>query len=343
MQNDLNQIQLSVTYPKVYLDFAQERGVDPLRILHKAGLNPTLFDEQNSRISLQENLRLIAAVMEATGDATLGFELGRRVPITAHGSLGYALMCCGTLAEAIDLVQRFWLLRGKGIGLIYSRQGEWNRFELHFEAPLPDVLKPVVQSFVITSFYQGMLFLMGDPSIPTEIWFEYEEPKGFERFREMCPVVRFNMPITQIRVAGVDRLDQRLVMSNPEALSLAVAQCEREYALLSVHHDDILSRTRALMTLETQGYPEPEELAQKLCMSPRTFRRKLQLQGSSYKDLLVEARRRDALALLERSELTIQHVAELLGYTNPANFTRAFRVWTGRTPREFRDLSKHFR
>src|SRR5690606_6615100 len=338
VQDELSQVHLSVTYPRIYLDFARERGVDPLSVLQKAGLNPSLFDEQNNRISLQEHLRLIAAVVDVTGDCALGFELGLRVPITAHGSLGYALMCCGTLGEAVDLLQRFWPIRGSGIGLAYSHQEEWNRFELRFEMPLPDALALIVQSFVVTSFYQGMIFLMGRSDPPAEIWFQHAQPPGFERFREKLPVVRFEMPITQIRIAGSEYLDQRLAMSNPEALGLAIAQCEREYALLNNSHDDTLARARALMNLGPQGYPEPEELAQVLCMSPRTFRRRLQLRGSSYKNLLIEARRRDALALLERPELTIQRVAELLGYTNPANFTRAFRLWTGRSPREYRAI-----
>jgi len=64
----------------------------------------------------------------------------------------------------------------------------------------------------------------------------------------------------------------------------------------------------------------------------------LQMQGVSYQGLLEEARRRDALVLLEKPNIEIQKIAELLGYNNPANFTRAFKEWTGRTPSQFRAI-----
>ena len=86
------------------------------------------------------------------------------------------------------------------------------------------------------------------------------------------------------------------------------------------------------MVLTEQGYPHPEALAERLHISARTFRRRLQMQGVSYQGLLEEARRRDALVLLEKPNIEIQKIAELLGYNNPANFTRALK--NGRAERQ---------
>ena len=130
-----------------------------------------------------------------------------------------------------------------------------------------------------------------------------------------------------------------LPTANPEGLVQALAACERESALLGDGADPVLARTRALLQLGATGYPGPEAIAEALHITPRTFRRRLQETGMSYKQLLEEARRRDACALLERPEMEVRRVAELLGYSDPANFTRAFRQWTGRAPREWRGLS----
>lgn len=115
-----------------------------------------------------------------------------------------------------------------------------------------------------------------------------------------------------------------LPTANPEGRVQALATCERESALLQ---------------LEPEGYPGPEAIAEVLHMTPRTYRRRLQEMGLSYKQLLEEARRRDACALLERPEMEVRRIAELLGYSDPANSMRAFRPWTGRAPREWRGVA----
>ena len=62
----------------------------------------------------------------------------------------------------------------------------------------------------------------------------------------------------------------------------------------------------------------------------------MQERGCHYQQLLEEARLRDSRRLLQQKDLEIRRIGEMLGYLNPANFTRAFKNWTGMTPREWR-------
>lgn len=71
-------------------------------------------------------------------------------------------------------------------------------------------------------------------------------------------------------------------------------------------------------------------------MSTRTLRRRLEDGGASYRQLLDEARYRDARQWLAASDLDLKTIAERLQFTDPANFTRAFRRWAGQTPSTFR-------
>ena len=59
-------------------------------------------------------------------------------------------------------------------------------------------------------------------------------------------------------------------------------------------------------------------------------------EGIQYKTMVEETKRRDAVRLLDDQVMEIQQVATLLGYQDPANFTRAFRQWTGQTPSQYR-------
>lgn len=330
------QANQAVTYPRMFVDVAGDQGVSRVQILRHAGLPLDALDDPAGRLSPQHSWRILDACLTLTGDPTLGFQNGLRLPLTAHGSLGYALMCAATPAEALAILERFWHLRGRGVLLMVTRSDTGMFFELMPEVPMSPALRDLSLSSMLTSIYRGMQFVL--PMLPgdTALWLPGERPEGFEYWQAQLPVVRFDMPRAGIAVPGSQGwLDQPLPTANPEALAQAVAQCERESALISAV-DDVLRQSRAAFVLGTDGYPSPEQLAERLCLTPRTLRRRLHDQGLSYRQLLEEARRRDSRQLLAKPDLEIQRISELLGYTDPANFTRAFKAWTGLTPSVWR-------
>lgn len=324
------------TYPRVFIEVAAERGVDRAQILAAAGLPDDLLDDPAGKLSLQDTWQLFAAVLELVGDPAFGFETGQRLPLTAHGSLGYALMCAATPRQAIGVLERFWHLRGRGVLMTFDEDEDGLFFSLAPEVATPTALRDFMFHSMLTSMYRAMLFMMPTMDTDNEIWFESAEPTGLDATRLALPRLRFGMPRSGIALHGDKAaLDDPLPTANPEAFTQAIAQCERESALLD-KGDDVLRQVRAALTPGTGGYPAPAELAASLHMTPRTFRRRLQEQGLSYQQLLDEARQRDSRMLLARDELEIRRIAELLGYADPANFTRAFRHWTGMSPRNWR-------
>lgn len=321
----------------MFLEVAAEQGLAPAAVLARAGLPADLLDDPAGRVTYGEIGRIMQAVLELTGDAALGFESGYRLPLTAHGSLGYALMCAPTPRRGIEILARFWHLRGRGVLLQVHEEDDELFFEVLPEVPMPAAQRDFLLPSILTSMWQGMRFVMPLPPVQPEIWLQGPEPDTFARYRDRLPPVRFGMPSAGIRLRGdKDALEQPLPTANPEGLVQALATCERESALMGDAADPVVARTRAALQLGTQGYPTPEAVAAQLHMTPRTFRRRLQEQGCSYKQLLEEARRRDSCRLLEKPELEIRRISELLGYADPANFTRAFKQWTGVAPREWR-------
>jgi AraC-like DNA-binding protein len=73
-----------------------------------------------------------------------------------------------------------------------------------------------------------------------------------------------------------------------------------------------------------------------LHITTRTLIRRLKRAETSYRTLLEEARMRCAAALLQQAHNTVADVGYRLGYSDPANFGRAFRRWTGTTPAAWR-------
>ncbi|MCG2579831.1 MAG: AraC family transcriptional regulator [Marinobacter sp.] len=325
-----------VTYPRVFVASAVELGADRSAILQHAAVPAETLDDPAGRISYLQTLQLFEAVHAAIGDTALGFDTGLRLPLTAHGNLGYALMCAPTPREAISILERFWHLRGRGV-LMTVKESETDLFfEIEPEVPIPVPLREMKFSSILTSMIRGMEFVL--PMLPNdrEIWLCGPEPGGYSSRKQQVPCARFNMPRAGV-VLGGDRswLDQPLPTANPEGLAQALAQCERESALTETDND-IARQVRAHLVLGQNGYPSPEQLAENLCLTPRTLRRRLHEQGLSYKQLLDDVRRRDSCQLLASSELEIQSISEVLGFADPANFTRAFKNWTGVAPREWR-------
>jgi len=83
-----------------------------------------------------------------------------------------------------------------------------------------------------------------------------------------------------------------------------------------------------------------ESVAQRLSIGTRTLQRALMVEGVTYRELrnqLIESRAR---ALLEESEIGIDHIANSLGYSEPNSFRRAFRNWTGVSPGRYRRKTK---
>jgi len=76
-------------------------------------------------------------------------------------------------------------------------------------------------------------------------------------------------------------------------------------------------------------------LALRMVMSSRTLHRRLQDQGSNFKQLLKEIRLEFAIAYLEEGKLSLSEISHQLGYTEQSTFSRAFKQWTGNTPRKY--------
>ena len=82
--------------------------------------------------------------------------------------------------------------------------------------------------------------------------------------------------------------------------------------------------------------PDLRSVAKVMRMSPRSLQRLLMDQGTSFSQLLERARRQRAVQLLVREDLNMSEIARKLGYSDPSNFGRAVRKWTGHSPKQWR-------
>lgn len=326
--------------PQTYLELVSELGFSPREVLRKAQLTTRDVNSANGLGPAQYE-RLLLAVRDTVGDIGIGMEMGWRLPPTAFGALGTAILSSATLRDALALTEKYWPIYG--IGLTFAVRQEPGLRALEFNtlpALVPPAVRPMVLETVVTSMYRSTLALVGLTALPCQVWFDFEEPPYAHEVRRRLGDVRYGMPATQLRL-DASRLDQPLPMANPVSLRQAMAQCEDEMARQSQASAGLANLVQQLLALGDGGYPNLESVAQTLSLSSRTLRRRLNDEGVSYLELLNLARARDAKTLLMQPHLEVQHIAGRLGYRHAANFARAFKAWVGKAPGAYRLRSGH--
>ena len=112
------------------------------------------------------------------------------------------------------------------------------------------------------------------------------------------------------------------------ALPIQVRPYQREKTLVQ--------RVRQLLAASGEEQQTAETLSRQLHLSQRSLHRQLKEEGISLQALKDDIRRERAIALLLRTSRPIKRVAQACGFMNDKSFIRAFRLWTGMSPSEFR-------
>jgi AraC-like DNA-binding protein len=132
-----------------------------------------------------------------------------------------------------------------------------------------------------------------------------------------------------------EELSQPLLTANTE-LARANDQIVIDY-LAKFDRDRVTMRVRSMLLEQlATGSATQESIARGLNLSARSLQRKLHEEGTTYKQLVDDTRRELAAQYVKQSQLSINEITYMLGFSEPSNFTRAFKRWTGESPSEYR-------
>lgn len=308
-------------------------GVTADELFAGLGVQKEALADPAQRISIPVVEDLVTRARALTGEPGLGFYLGLQMRISSHGYLGFAAMASSTVGEALELACRFAPTRTTALGLHLHADGDLASLVVEERVPLGAAQDVIILCLLIGIAQIGdaltgrALEGFADVTFP--------EPEYARRFQGIGGRrLRFGQPAHQV-VFNASVLEFPLVMADPAALRLAREQCERELDALG-YKGRFVARVRSLLAAEGGGFRSLDEVAARMHLSPRTLKRRLAEEGAVFSDLLDEQRRERALLLLRSPELSLEAIAERVGYSDVANFTRAFRRWTGSTPGAFR-------
>lgn len=325
---------LPAGYARELADLCARFDVTPARLVQGLDISLAALEDPAARVDLAAFTSLVRRAEELTGQPGLAYYAGLHTRISWHGFLGFAAMTAGTIGEALELAERFGRTRAEAISLVTRIDGELASVFLVEHTPLGEL-----REFFVTTLFIGLALisetLVGKP-LDGRLDMTHAEPPYFQKFMAAVPrlsAVRFNQPANRA-VIPAENLRLPIVSADPAATRLAREQCERELAALG-EGAPVVGRVRGLLR-DNLSVSLPDA-AKRLSMSPRTLKRRLAEQGTTFSDLIDDARRQRALVLLEDRRLTLEAIAAELGYSDTANFSRAFRRWTGKPPGEARD------
>jgi AraC-like DNA-binding protein len=321
-------------------EIVERFGVEPDALLRSCGLRRDALIEPGARLSIPELVRLVERSRASTGEPGLGFHVGLHMRIASHGYLGLAAMTATTVREALQIAIRFAPTRTNAISLRLDTFDDHAALVLVENTDLGSARDAFVFALLTGIWKIGdaitgvALAEHDDERARPSADVAFDEPPYFARFASVAPHVRFGQSEHRL-VFPAPLLDLRLVTGDPVASRLTLEQCERELDALGLG-PRLALRVRGILGGSAGPPPSLDELARTLHVAPRTLKRHLAAEGTTYRALLDDALRARAEELLRRPQLTLDDIAERLGYSDVANFNRAFRRWTGITPGAFR-------
>jgi AraC-like DNA-binding protein len=321
-------------YIGLLIDVVERMNISAEELLEGSGINPEQINDVFWYVDFDVFSRLFARAVQLTNEPGLGFLLGLQMKVSCHGLVGFAAMIGKDVREALEIAQQFVSVLSTAFTILLSVGEETSSLYIHEAFPEYSVGESGVMALALGFAMMGEAVTGHRLAGIAE--FTFQRPDYFSRFENLIPAtVHFEQPHTRLIFPNT-YLDLPLIMADPMTARMAREQCKRE--LNAVMKNSSFSRLVGELAFdEALGFCTLEDVAEKLHMSPRTLQRQLAQEDKSFSSVVDEMRQHKATAMLRKREMSLDSIAEKLGYTDTANFTRAFKRWTGTTPKRFLD------
>jgi AraC-like DNA-binding protein len=331
MQHDLT---IPVEYVRLIAEQLRSTGVNVAEWLRRSETEEAELADPDRLLHYAQFRRLVLGAVAAAREPALGLFVGQRLVASTHGMVGAAAVNSSTVDQALDMVERFARLRSSIITISREIDEDEARIVFSEALPLGDVQRPLFEAVVLSIKNVLDEITMGACQV-REVAFAFEEPEYATLARDIfrCKV-RYGQKWTGF-CASRDILALPLKLADPGAFEEAARICQRELDRIAAH-ESMGARVRRLLLEKQTGFPSLQVTARLFHMTPRTLHRRLVDEGTSYRQLVESVRHTLAVEHVKSGRFTMEEIAYRLGYTDFANFRRAFKRWEGVAPSTYR-------
>ncbi|TDO96496.1 AraC family transcriptional regulator [Marinomonas balearica] len=314
---------------------AVEKGLDADALFRKADLAPSVVDDPNLQIEIEKLASVVEGIWALLQDESMGLS---RSPLPAGSffMMGRVTVHEETLGKALHLAARFYNMISNAYEMELIEREDHAVLEFRM-ADLDLDSSHLFSDMTLLAWHSYASWLIQERIPLLEVCFPYAEPFEQHDYVELYPCKRqFDRSVLSISF-GKSFLD-RENMQSLDSLKAYMKRCPIELFLKQPGDISVSSDLRSLLSKSFEaGFPTIDDAAKSLHMSRRTLIRKLDKEATSYQEVKDRMRMDRACFWLAQKGVSIHIVAEKVGFSDAAVFSRAFRKWLGCTPSEYRD------
>jgi AraC-like DNA-binding protein len=326
---------ISGMVPFVVAQVARTMGLDPEPLLRGTNLDAAVPPKAEDHIDADRYFPVWRAAVERT-DAAFPLRIAATFQLEDHEIFGFLAMSCATLGEAYE--------RTAAVRALYCVGARWEVQE-HADAthmiwyPWPgstsDAGYRAAQDFAVADMADAVKRLGKSGPRPTAVKLAHRAPADSAPFAAYFGVEpQFDAPLYEL-VYPPGLIGMPISSFNSRLRDYFDEECKRLVEKLGASTSLTTQVRKLLIAAMDGGDTSIETIAKRLGVSSRSLQRKLSDEDTKYADLLDEVRQELAKRYLARGTISASEVAYLIGFTEPPAFFKAFKRWTGMTPREF--------
>lgn len=327
-------MQVSIWLVRAIISAVERAGRSRSQFLALARIDPELVAQHEASLHVDDYIRAIDAAYAVTCDPALGIHMGEHSTAAMYHVVAHLVEHATTLGEAIHTMVRYSSLLAVGYEPCLVEEGDRACLRLPYLIGESNAVH-LTAEFSLTGFMRMLRQYLGETLQSYRACFAYPEPAHAAEYRRVFRgAVSFDQRHTEMQFPR-SWLAHPQPYANTPLYTLLQSHAERELAELSRGATVVETVRRALAARDPRALPTMADLARELDISARTLARKLHAEGATYAALVEDRRTRAAKYLLGNRRMTIQEIADAMGFADASAFHRAFRRWTGLTPRQY--------
>lgn len=324
---------------RTLLEAIESLGIERQAIAQALSCSVDTLSAIANQMPQSQYLALLTAGQKLSQDPVFGLHIGQRVHTSTYTVLGYTLMSCHTLGQALQQVLRFeGLVHDFGSSSIsISDQGVIYQWHNHFRhTQWEQVLNESTFAGLLT-FAQK---LAGKPIPLRSVAFTHAQPTNSKPYETLFKApLSFSSDTNQLCFPGY-LANWPIIRADTSLFTILEKHAQHQINVKASLTGFIGNVKRVLMRNLPRQETQLPQIANELNLTPRTLQRKLQKSGTTYQSVLDDVRFEQAKYYLQHSSLSLLEITFILGFQAQSSFNHAFKEWSGLSPQVFRDQKK---
>jgi len=320
------------------VEVLEEQGIAPEASLSGTGLSPESLSDPETLTSVRQYITVCSNALQLSKTPETPFRTGSRIPLSAYGMYGFALVCSPTIREYFQVAVKYHRLATPLLSMSWREEGDYASWTFPMNAPVthPDSLLRFLMEQQLTQLSTHLRAVIeNDTYLPVRAALSYSAPDHANLYKRYLGCdVRFGQPMSEL-VYPKSILSAKPRMAHGLTSKILRETCDR--ILGEVKTSTGVGGEIYQIIASTPGHsPSMECVAKQLFTTVRTLNRKLHAEGTCFTQILDDVRCNLAREYLRSTRLSVEDISELVGFSEATNFRHAFRRWTGSTPAHYR-------